>query len=162
MIAYRSTFMLIAVGVGPGLCLNFRKHPASTRLTEGTNRGGGKGASPRLQRHPQSWLWWICGGRRSLDCSLQTFYLQNARFYSGGTRIRTGDTMIFRFVPKPTVNRHRAPWAESKRFLEVTDRRDPPVNAVGRHAVVVGLWWAKRVPEREEDPERWTSLEREK
>ena len=81
---------------------------------------------------------------------------------SGGTRIRTGDTMIFRSVPKPTVHRHRAPWAESKRFLEVADRRGPPGSAVGRHAEVVGLWWAQRVPEREEDSERWNSSGREK
>jgi hypothetical protein len=58
--------------------------------------------------------------------------------------------MIFRSVPKPTVHRHRAPWAESKRVLEITDRREPPLDAVNRHAVVVGLWWAQRVPEREE------------
>ena len=30
-----------------------------------------------------------------------TFYLQNAHFYSGGTRIRTGDTMIFSHIQKP-------------------------------------------------------------
>src|SRR5215211_2116801 len=83
-------------------------------------------------------------------------------FLSGETRIRTGDTMIFRSVPKPTVNRHRAPWAESKRFLEVTDLREPPGNAKSRHAVVVGLWWAQRVPERKEDPKRSNSSGREK
>ena len=33
---------------------------------------------------------------------------------------------------------------------------------MNRHADVVQLWWAQRVPEREEDSERWTSLEREK
>jgi hypothetical protein len=90
------------------------------------------------------------------------FYLQIVTFYSGGTRIRTGGTMIFRFVPNPKFDRHRAPWAESKRFLEVTYRRGPPPNAVGRHTVVVELWWAQRVPEREEDSERSKSLEREK
>jgi len=40
-----------------------------------------------------------CGGfvvgRSALSFSLWAFYLQNTRFYSGGTRIRTGDTMIF-------------------------------------------------------------------
>jgi hypothetical protein len=70
--------------------------------------------------------------------------------------------MIFRSVPKPTVNRHRARWAVSKRFLEDTDPREPPPNAVNRHAVVVALWWAQRVPEREEDSERANSPEREK
>jgi hypothetical protein len=40
----------------------------------------------------------IAVGGRSLSSSLWTFYLQNARFYSGGTRIRTGDTMIFSHV----------------------------------------------------------------
>ncbi len=56
-------------------------------------------------------------------------------FSSGGTRIRTGDTMIFRSVPKPAVIRHRAPWAESKRFLEVTDLHEPPRSCGG---IVVG------------------------
>jgi hypothetical protein len=27
--------------------------------------------------------------------------------------------------------------------MEVTGRREPPPNAVDRHAVVVGLWWAQ-------------------
>jgi hypothetical protein len=27
-----------------------------------TNRGEAKGASPRLQRHPRSWLWCLSGG----------------------------------------------------------------------------------------------------
>ncbi len=40
-------------------------------------------------------------GRSVLGFSLWAFYLQNARFYSGGTRIRTGDTMIFRHMQKP-------------------------------------------------------------
>jgi hypothetical protein len=35
-------------------------------------------------------------GRKSLGSSPRTFYLQSARFSSGGTRIRTGGTMIFR------------------------------------------------------------------
>jgi hypothetical protein len=108
---------------------------------KGTNRGGGKGASPRFQRHPRSWLWCLCGGRIILAPIPWTFYLQNARFYSGETRIRTGGTMIFRSVRDPTVTRHRARRAVSKRFLEVTARREPPPNAVSRHAVVVGLWW---------------------
>lgn len=47
-------------------------------------------------------------------------------FISGGTRIRTGDTMIFRSVRNSAVHRHRVRWAKSKRFLEVTDRREPP------------------------------------
>ena len=68
------------------------------------------------------------------------FLLFCRTFLSGGTRIRTGGTMIFRFVLKPTVHRHRAPWAESKRFLEVADPREPSANAVDRHTVVVGLW----------------------
>jgi hypothetical protein len=55
--------------------------------------------------------------------------------------------MIFRSVPDPTIHRHRTPQAESKRFLEVTDIREPPGNAVGRHAVVVQLWWTQRVPD---------------
>jgi hypothetical protein len=29
------------------------------------------------------------------------------------------------------------------RFSEVADRREPPPNAVKRHAVVVGLWWTQ-------------------
>ena len=33
--------------------------------------------------------------------------LQNGRLVSGGTRIRSGDTMIFRSVPNPAVRRHR-------------------------------------------------------
>jgi hypothetical protein len=72
----------------------------------------------------------------------------SAYLSGGGTRIRTGDTMIFRSVRDPTVNRHRAPWAVSKRFLEGTDNRGPPPNSAGRHAVVVGLGWAQRVPDR--------------
>lgn len=63
---------------------------------------------------------------------------------SGRTRIRTGDTMIFRSVPKRAVHRHLASWAESKRFSEVTDRIEPSANAMDRHAVVVQLWWAPR------------------
>ena len=51
--------------------------------------------------------------------------------------------MIFRSVPKPAVNHYRAPWAESKRFLEGTDRGGPPPSAVDRHADVVQLWWAQ-------------------
>jgi hypothetical protein len=82
------------------------------------------------------------------------FFLICRYFSSGGTRIRTGDTMIFRFVLKPAVNRHRPPWAESKRLLEAAHRRGPPPNAMDRHAVVVGSWWAQRVPERE-DSEQW-------
>jgi hypothetical protein len=35
----------------------------------------------------------------------------------------------------------------SKRVLEDTDRRGPPPNDVGRHAVVVELWWDQRVPD---------------
>jgi hypothetical protein len=72
------------------------------------------------------------------ECSIFSAFCRT--LISGGTRIRTGDTMIFRSVPNPTVHRHRALWAESKRFLEGTNRRRPPLNAVGRHAVVVGLW----------------------
>ena len=79
---------------------------------------------------------------------------------SGGTRIRTGDTMIFRSVPKPAVHRHRSSWAVPKRFLEVTNPREPSPNAVDRHAGVVGLWWTQGVPKRE-DSERWTSPQRE-
>ena len=87
---------------------------------------------------------------RGFGSSVESLYFPAIckTFLSGGTRIRTGDTMIFRFVPKPTVHRHRALWAESKRVLEGTDRRGPPPNPVGRHAVVVGLWWAQRVPNR--------------
>jgi hypothetical protein len=55
--------------------------------------------------------------------------------------------MVFRSVPKPVVHRHKPPWAESKRFLEVTYRREPLPNAVDRHAVVVGLWWTQWVPD---------------
>jgi hypothetical protein len=52
--------------------------------------------------------------------------------------------MIFRFVPKPTVHRHRARWAVfSKRFLEGTDRREPLWNAMNHRADVVQLWWAQ-------------------
>jgi hypothetical protein len=40
-------------------------------------------------------------GRSVLGFSLWAFYLQNAHFYSGGTRIRTGDTMIFSHMPGP-------------------------------------------------------------
>jgi hypothetical protein len=69
-------------------------------------------------------------------------------FSSGGTRIRTGDTMIFRSVRKPTVHRHRGRWAVSKRFLEVIDPRETPPNAVNRPGVVVALWWAQWVPDR--------------
>jgi hypothetical protein len=76
------------------------------------------------------------------------FSLVCRTFLSGGTRIRTGDTMIFRFVPKPTVNPRRVPRAESKRFLQVADRRGPPPNAMDRHAEVVELWWAQRVLDR--------------
>ena len=47
------------------------------------------------------------------------------------------------------------------RFLEVAERRGPPPNVVGRHAVVVVLWWAKRMPEREQDSERSNSSGRE-
>jgi hypothetical protein len=47
--------------------------------------------------------------------------------------------MIFRSVPDPTVHRHGAPWAVSKRFVEVTDPREPPPNAGNRHGVVVAL-----------------------
>jgi hypothetical protein len=32
-------------------------------------------------------------------------------------------------------------------ILEGTDRRKPPPNAVNRHAVVVGLWWARWIPD---------------
>jgi hypothetical protein len=56
--------------------------------------------------------------------------------------------MILRSVRKATVNRHWATWAESKRFFAILDRREPPPNAVNRHAVVVGLWWVQRVPDR--------------
>jgi hypothetical protein len=46
-----------------------------------------------------------CGGRSrergSPDPGSQTFYLQISVFYSGGTRIRTGDTMIFSHIQKP-------------------------------------------------------------
>jgi hypothetical protein len=60
---------------------------------------------------------------------------------SGGTRIRTGDTMIFSSVPKPAVHLRRKPRAASRRFLEVAVRRKQPPNAVDCHAVVVELWW---------------------
>jgi hypothetical protein len=63
-------------------------------------------------------------------------------FRSGGTWIRTGDTMIFRSVPKPSVHRHGAPWAESKRCSEITDRCGPPRSCGG---IVVGAEW---VPDR--------------
>ena len=106
---------------------------------KGTNRGGGKGTSPRLKRHPRSGLWYLSGAPKSSGPSARAFSLQNTHFYSGGTRIRTGDTMIFRSVRNPTVHRHRAPWAESKRFLEGTDRGGPPPTAVDRHAEVVEL-----------------------
>jgi hypothetical protein len=76
--------------------------------------------------------------------SLFLFLVFCRTFRSGGTRIRTGDTMIFRSVPNPTVNPRRVPRAESKRFLEVTDRREPPLNAGNRHGIVVALWWAQR------------------
>jgi hypothetical protein len=52
--------------------------------------------------------------------------------------------MIFRSVQNPTVHYHRAPWAVSKRFSEIPDRREPPPNAMDRHPVVVALWWAPR------------------
>jgi hypothetical protein len=63
--------------------------------------------------------------------------------------------MIFReSVPKPTVNRHRAPWAVfSKRFLEVTGRQEPPPNVMDRHPsgstsghipTVAGYYWKAR------------------
>jgi uncharacterized protein (DUF2237 family) len=49
--------------------------------------------------------------------------------------------MIFRSVPNPAVHRHGVRSAASKRFLEVTYLRKPPLNAGNRHAVVVELWW---------------------
>src|SRR5215212_10818000 len=73
------------------------------------------------------------------------------------TRRQRRDHQVANRLPagyKPAVNRHRPPWAESKRLLEAAHRRGPPPNAMDRHAVVVGLWWAQRVPERE-DSEQW-------
>src|SRR3712207_1930407 len=40
-------------------------------------------------------------GRRGSVRVRGRFYLQNAWFYGGGTRIRTGDTMIFSHMQKP-------------------------------------------------------------
>ena len=35
------------------------------------------------------------------SCLVPVFYLQIGTFLSGGTRIRTGDTMIFSHIPRP-------------------------------------------------------------
>jgi hypothetical protein len=51
--------------------------------------------------------------------------------------------MIFRSVRKSAVHCHRTPWTVPKRYLEVTNLREPPPNVVDRHAVVVGLWWTR-------------------
>ena len=82
-------------------------------------------------------LW--CTGATSLQV-YGRFTCKQPVLVSGGTRIRTGGTMVFRFVPKPSVHTHRAPWAESKRFSEIADRRGPPPTAMDRHAEVVELW----------------------
>ena len=120
-------------------------HHSRKKRWERTEAGACHRIRERFRHLSRSWLWWNCGGPERLGSNLWTFYLQNVHFYSGGTRIRTGGTMIFRSVPKPAVHRHRVPWAESKPLLEGTGHREPPPNAVGRHADVVGLWWTQQV-----------------
>jgi hypothetical protein len=63
---------------------------------KGDEPGQGKGRiRDRFRGLSRSWLWCLFGGPKSVGSSTRAFYLQNVRFYSGGTRIRTGDTMIF-------------------------------------------------------------------
>ena len=69
-----------------------RKHQARRRLavrrpSSGTSSEAGCGLRPRERGSP--------------DPGSQTFYLQISFFQSGGTRIRTGDTMIFSHMQKP-------------------------------------------------------------
>jgi hypothetical protein len=55
--------------------------------------------------------------------------------FEAGTPRFSGPSRNPRFA---AMGRHGAPWAESKRFLEIVDHREPPPTAVGRHAEV---WW---------------------
>ncbi len=68
-----------------------RKHQARRGLalrrpSSGTSSEAGCGLRPRERGSP--------------DPGSQTFYLQISFFQSGGTRIRTGDTMIFGQMPR--------------------------------------------------------------
>jgi hypothetical protein len=47
---------------------------------KGTNRGEAKGASPRPQHHPRSWLWCLFGGPKDVGPRSRMFYLQNVHF----------------------------------------------------------------------------------
>ena len=64
-----------------------RRGLALRRPASGTSSEAGCSVRPRERGSP--------------DPGSQTFYLQISFFQSGGTRIRTGDTMIFSHMQKP-------------------------------------------------------------
>jgi hypothetical protein len=66
----------------------------SEEISPAPMRGQGR-ITPLPTPPAKIWLWWNCGERSSLGFTSWAFCRQYARFYSGGTRIRTGGTMIF-------------------------------------------------------------------